>query len=222
MTVGARLTSGFTLIEVLVSVALMALIATILIASLQLGGHSWQRVTRAAENTEDIAQAQAFLRDHLATIYPNESETPSILTPGKLLSDGSTLEFSGFSPGAQANGILRYRIALDSSGGGTLEVGSRHDGDDSASTQASDWSHEPLLKHVSSVAIQFWQQSPDVPGHWVPNWRDAKELPGLIRIDVNFSPSDPRRWPSLYVQPRVDTAVTCQFDVVSRRCRSGA
>jgi general secretion pathway protein J len=221
MTAGARHTRGFTLIEVLVSVALMALIATILIASLQLGGHSWQRVTRAAENTEDIAQAQAFLRERLATIYPNESATPSLLAPGTLVSDGSTLEFSGFSPTALADGITRYRIAVDTSGTGTLEIRSHRDGYDSVSTQASDWSHESLLSHVSLIAIQFWQQSPDVPGHWVPNWRDSKELPGLIRVDVTFPSNDSRRWPPFYVQPRIDAAVTCQFDVVSRRCRSG-
>ena len=48
MTHPGSVERGFTLIEVLVALALMALIATMLIASLELGGHSWQRVTRLA------------------------------------------------------------------------------------------------------------------------------------------------------------------------------
>jgi hypothetical protein len=39
---------------------------------------------------------------------------------------------------------------------------------------------------------------------------------------VAFGSNDKRRWPPLYIEPRVDTPASCVFDVVSRRCRSGA
>jgi prepilin-type N-terminal cleavage/methylation domain-containing protein len=61
---------GFTLIEVLVALALMSLIGTILIESLRVAGHTWQRVTREAGNIDEITRAQDFLRQRLAAVQP--------------------------------------------------------------------------------------------------------------------------------------------------------
>jgi general secretion pathway protein J len=212
---------GFTLIEVLVAVALMTLIATILVSSLHVGGHTWQRVTRLTEGTQDIAQAQTFLRQRLSSIYPYERATDAVSSAGFLVSDGGALEFSGFAPESIGSGVLRYQIALGSDSA-TLEVRSRVDRNGLLDPQSSEWSREALLTHVGGIAIQFWQKPSDQPGQWVDRWADSKEMPRLIRIEVTFPANDPRRWPPLYIEPRVDTAANCQFDVVSRRCRSPA
>jgi hypothetical protein len=71
------------------------------------------------------------------------------------------------------------------------------------------------------MTVQFWLKPDEAPGRWVDRWNDATQVPRLIRIDVIFAPNDSRRWPSLYVEPRVNTPADCVFDVVSRRCRSG-
>jgi general secretion pathway protein J len=214
----AACSRGFTLIEVLVSVALLALIATILVASLQLGGHTWQRVTRLAASSEDIAQAQAFLRERLGTVYPDTHVDGPLATPSFLVSDGSSLEFSGFAPAASTGALLRYQIAVRGERG-ALTVRARRDSPSSSVRPSADGTDETLVRDVASLTLQFWQESADSPGRWVNSWSAPKDLPRLIRIDVNFPPGDPREWPSLYVEPRVDTAVDCQFDVVSRRCR---
>src|ERR1700759_3483117 len=59
---------GFTLIEMMVSLALMSLIATILIASLEVGGHVWRRVTTDVAQISEIVRSQQFLRQRLSTI----------------------------------------------------------------------------------------------------------------------------------------------------------
>ncbi len=213
-----RRARGFTLIEVLVSVALMALIATILVVSLQLGGHAWQQVTRLASGTEDIAQAQAFLRERLGTLYPDGIGRAGLAPTGRLVSDGSNLEFSGFAPAATPGALLRYQITVRGDRA-ALTVRAQPDPQGALDSPTSDGSDEYLVRGVASLAVQFWQVSPDSPGRWVGTWSGSTELPRLIRIDVSFPDGDRRQWPSLYVEPRVDTAVDCQFDVVSRRCR---
>src|SRR5258708_3317185 len=72
---------GFTLIEVLVSLSLMSLMATIMIASLQLGGHTWQRVTRRVADTNDVAQAQTLLRQWLASLHSYQHPRLQVTTP---------------------------------------------------------------------------------------------------------------------------------------------
>jgi general secretion pathway protein J len=208
---------GFTLIEMLVALALMGLIAVILITSLQIGGHTWQRVMRAASSTEDIAQAQETLRLRLSSIYPDDRADVS--RPGFLSSNGASLEFSGAAPDSTADGILRYKIAVSASSG-ALEVRSWPDQDHLA-VLSNDSKPEALLSHVASMAVQFWLKADETPGRWVDRW-DQQQVPRLIRIDVAFSADDKRRWPPLYIEPRVDTPASCVFDVVSRRCRSGA
>jgi general secretion pathway protein J len=221
MTTKLRRQRGFTLIEILVALALMAMIATILITSLQIGGHTWQRVMRAASSTEDIAQAQEFIRARLNTLYPGDHAGADIAEPGFLVSNGESLEFSGAAPESSADGTLRYQIAV-SGESGTLEVRSRVDRIVGSGNSSSAFTSERLLSHVASMSVHFWLKPDEAPGRWVDRWTDAKNIPRLIRVDVAFAPADHRRWPPLYVEPRIDTPANCVFDVVSRRCRSGA
>jgi prepilin-type N-terminal cleavage/methylation domain-containing protein len=210
---------GFTLIEILVALALMTMIATILITSLQIGGHTWQRVMRSASSTEDIAQAQEFLRARLSTLYPDDRA--SVAGPGFLVSNGESLEFSGAAPESSGEGSLHYQIAV-SGESGTLEVRSHVDRSDGFGNSSLAFTSERLLSHVASMSVHFWLKSDETPGRWVDRWTDTRQIPRLIRVDVAFAPEDNRRWPLLYVEPRVDTPANCVFDVVSRRCRSGA
>src|SRR5258708_6131468 len=103
---------GFTLIEVLVSLALMSMLATILIASLELGGHTWQRVTHEAANVEEVSLAQEFLRQRLSSIYPGHGNSSS---SDFLNGASNSIEFSGFAPDSADAGLLRYQIALSPS-----------------------------------------------------------------------------------------------------------
>jgi general secretion pathway protein J len=207
---------GFTLIEVLVSLALMAMIAMILIASLEVGGHTWQRVTRESSNSDEIAQTQRFLRERLSSLYPYERTGTEVSQSRLLLSDGASLEFSAPAPESMRNGLLRYRIEVDAD---ALMVRAHVDRGGASLSSSPNGNTELLLASVVGMTVQFLVKGDAGSAHWVDRWVDSSHLPLLIRIDVRFADKDPRRWPSLYVEPRVDTAVTCAFDVVSRSCR---
>lgn len=210
---------GFTLIEILVALALMAMIAVILTTSLQLGGHTWQRVMRVTSSTDDIAQAQEILRLRMSALYPDDQTAGDISHRAFLISNGTSLEFSGAASEATADGVLRYAIGV-SVESGALEIRSWPDKQGHADPPG-DRNAETLLPHVASLAVQFWMKPEATPGRWVDRW-DSNKLPQLIRVDVVFGADDKRRWPPLYIEPRVDTPANCVFDVVSRRCRSGA
>jgi general secretion pathway protein J len=217
----SRHSKGFTLIEILVALALMAMIATILIASLEIGGHTWQRVTRATDRIDEITLAQTILRDQLSAIYPDQRRRSGTEAGGFLSSDGSQIEFLGSAPLAQSDGIWRYHLQLEQPSG-TLTLRSRRDLRYLSAGGNSDWSEEPLVRSVASVTIHFLRESGESAAQWMDQWNDPHAVPRLIRVEVTFAPSDSRRWPPLYVAPLVDTDANCIFDVVSRSCRSGA
>jgi general secretion pathway protein J len=223
MTPTSPVQRGFTLIEVLVSLALMSMLATLLISSLELGGHTWQRVTREATNMEEIELAQDFLRQRFSSIYPDRGNAPSasVSNSGGFVSGvGNAIGFSGFAPNSADAGLLRYEIAMSTSEPGCLEVRYRSARAGLTTSAAADWSHERLVSHVAGLSIQFLEKPSGLPGRWVDHWNDTTHLPRLIRIDVSFAREDRRRWPPLYVEPRIDTNTNCLFDRVIRRCRN--
>jgi len=212
---------GFTLIEVLVALALMSLIGTILIESLQVGGHTWRQVMREAANTDEVARAQGFLRERLATIYPARPAQDIASSSESFIGESDALEFSSAFSGHSAQGLVRYWVGLSRSAPANVEIRYSSERTLLTRSQVSDWSSEPLLAHVRGLSIQFWESSADSTGQWVSHWADNTKLPRLIRIEVHFAENDARRWPPLYIEPRIDARSNCVFDVVSRRCRGG-
>jgi general secretion pathway protein J len=207
---------GFTLIEVTVTLALMSLISVILIESLRMGGHTWRAVNREAANVDEISRAQAFLREHLGAIAVPRSAPGSTFPEYPFVGESNAIEFSGASPGYAAQSSARYRLELSPSLPSDVQIRYQQ----GRLTNAG-WSIESLVAHAEGMNIEFWEEPRNAQGRWVTHWADPRTLPRLIRIDVRFADNDGRRWPPLYVQPRVDTASNCVFDVVSRRCRAG-
>jgi len=82
------------------------------------------------------------------------------------------------------------------------------------------WSREVLLSDVAAVSVSFLEVTTEGPPQWMDHWSDTSNLPRLIKIDVAFAPTDPRRWPPLYVEPRIDSNANCVFDIISRHCRT--
>jgi hypothetical protein len=198
----------------------MSLIATILIMSLLVAGHTWQRVTAAAAFTEDVTRTQEFLRERLATLEPDDPEQAFGAPAPFLVSNANVLEFSSPPPSAIPSGIVRYQIALSDLDPGSLEVRFRPERSDPTGSSLSDWSTERLLTHVAGFSVQFLEKQPGSAARWINERSGSTQLPLLIRIDVTFPANDRRRWPSLYIEPRVDTRSSCTFDVVGQRCRS--
>jgi general secretion pathway protein J len=212
---------GFTLIEVLVALALMSLLGTVLIESLRVGGHTWRHVTREAANIEEITRAQEFLRRRLGAMDPLHTASGGTLPSDSFVGESDRLEFSSTAADHSNDGRVHYWFGPSRSDPGSIEVRYHRDHTGLAPLDASDWSSEPLLAHTTGLSIQYWESPAGSSGHWVDHWADQTMLPRLIRIEVRFADSDPRRWPPLYVEPRLDTVATCAFDVVSRRCRDG-
>jgi general secretion pathway protein J len=60
-----RRASGFTLVELLVGLAILGLIAALLFSGLRLGQRAWERTDARAQRTADLALARDFLRGAL-------------------------------------------------------------------------------------------------------------------------------------------------------------
>lgn len=218
MTPDAHAESGFTMVELLVALALLSLLSVGLFGGLSFGFHAWQHGGARTERSQHILTAQNFLRRIIADIYPQfVGEDP---TRGHVDLAGSamSLEFLASAPIALGHsGRLRYRLFVERHGGiADLMMTATQELADSDARGATE--RRTLLADVGALAFSYFGRT---RGEKAAQWRDAwsgqTAPPQLVRIRV---PSDDARaWPDLVVALRVGVDESCVYDVSTKLCR---
>jgi general secretion pathway protein J len=217
---------GFSLAEMLVALAVLALVAVLLAAMVGrvgLGLAIWQRDDRAGA---DIAAAAFTLRQRLAMMQP----------VGDAQAAGTTIDFDGArtsvdfvapAPDRDApDALRRYRLARDSAGNLVLYSLSTLDPrTDPRALSTSGWAGEVLLTGVARLEIRYWGRNPRVippapaksgdatlraaPAVWQGAWSHRHALPQLVAVRIGFGEADRRIWPDLIVHPHAAIAEPC-------------
>ena len=198
---------GFTLLELLISVALLALLTTFLFEGLRLVTQHLGPETNRLDRASRIAVAQNFLRAQLADARPvleSASGWKSVEFDGR--PDG--VDFVSVAPesvsgaGLQALSVV-FDNGTDARGGGLLLRWRRHEG--TSPTVVSDVRDSWLLDHVRSAEFAYFGvASPNQPPAWHATWQDMAYLPSLVRLSLEFS--DAQRMPELVVALRLSPA----------------
>lgn len=210
--------AGFTLVELLVALALFSLLATLLFGSVRFGLAAWQRGSARAEHVEHSMIAQDLLRRMIGNIYPmlvaDSAARPRIDFEGTR----DAISFLGNAPVA-AMGGGRFRF--------TLSVERRQDRTDLvmsampelARPQASPMTTKSLLLSDIERAefAYFGESARERDTQWRDSWVQRSDMPRLVRIRVAFR--DARVWPELLIAPRINADVNCIYDLVTKRCR---
>ncbi len=200
---------GFTLLELLISVALLVLLTTILFEGLRLGTHHLGQQSDRLDRASRIALAHNFLRAQLADARPVITPTAAertIVFNGR--PDG--IEFVSVAPESVAVGGLQalsvdYDKGAGTTGGELLLRWRLYKGTSPA--VASNSRDTVLLDHVRSAEFAYFgATSPDQPSAWHMTWQDMAYLPSLVRLSLEFS--DGQRMPELIVALRLSAADT--------------
>ena len=106
--------AGFTLVELLVAIVLLGLITTLLVAGLQLGTASRDRVVQASDELEDLRIVETFLRPRLIQALPFVSGSRRDLPQVRFAGDENAVRFLVSSVFRDsASGVRELRVALD-------------------------------------------------------------------------------------------------------------
>jgi general secretion pathway protein J len=198
--------AGFTLLEMLVGLALLAMLTTGLSPALRLAGQAWESVGRASEASETMLTTQNFLRETIAGAYPAYFTD----TNGR-----RTLAYAG-SPASVAL-VSPMPIHLGLGGLQILRIGLReHDGQ---SDLVADWT--PLLPNsetldssegarevVLATGVDHFElhymgrETLDAPLELFDTWIDRRVLPKLVSIRLTLR--DGTAWPDVLARPMVD------------------
>jgi len=218
---------GFTLIEMLVALALISLISVAMVQAFRFSQRTLLQAKRIDNDVRSVAVAQRFLRRVLEEAYPFEPAAGAA-TRG-LQGDAEHLAFTAPAPAADGSiGLLRYTLSLDKAEDGArpgLRVQWQLDRNGDSGGMEAGLRSEVILADVKSLEIAYLEHvDPRDPGatpEWRNAWPERQRLPALVRVHLEFDEQDRRRWPDFIVAPRVTDDANCVFDVVSQGCRVG-
>jgi|SRR5579862_1698179 len=205
--------AGFTLLELIVSLLLLALISAVLYGSLTLAADSWNKGEEKAEQTRQMRLASQFLRQTLATAYPlHLNGAGESLFP--FLGEDNWVMFPAVLTPRAGGGLYYFRLGLapheDHSQLILARVIPQYD-----STQPPNFDNAEvsvLADDVSLLKFRYfgsvYQNGPDPSTPiWRDRWDDRKQWPTLIRVDVT-----PRRgpaWPPVIIELRLGAQTIC-------------
>jgi general secretion pathway protein J len=202
---GKQREAGFTLVELLMAMTLLAFLSIALFGGLRFGARSWEVVADSSEERDRIASTQTFLRERLGNVSKPGSARPGRASAaGQLGGEPDRVEFDAPWLSALSLGGL-YRFALwyefEEAGDGRLMLSWRPaEADPDTLEELGDLAGERvLLDGIAEFSLSYFG-APDEreEPEWFEMWERGNAQPRLVRIQLAFD--DARRvWPDFVV-----------------------
>ncbi len=197
---------GFTLLEVLLAMTMLAVLSVILFGGLRFGARVWEGGSRTLAIVEETHAVQMALRRMVGDARLPRAGGAG--TPAQALFDGTpeALTFVGLPPApVMVGAFYRMRVAV------AREADALHlvlswtffDAMTENTAPFADAAHRILLQDIAAVRIDYFgAEDREAEPAWLPEWRGVDRLPQLVRIQVDFPPQSGRSWPELIVAVR--------------------
>ncbi len=208
--------AGFTLLELLVAMTLLALLSVALVQAIRFGTRSWHVAETVAENDSKIIETQAQIQLMVERLYPEfVNPTP---TSGYILFDGRADRFTFLTPDTSNPGSLSRVTIGEGNLGQDLVLASSKAPELDLDTPPNE-THGVLLHGLRSLEISYYGKArPKDAASWHSDWRFKTLPPALIRMRVEFAENRSRTWTELIVAPHTTGDVSCVYDAVMKGC----
>lgn len=206
MTPSRRVQNGFTLIEILLALVLLALLMTAAYSGFSASNRAVRRGEEAIDATNKVRVTQQLLRRQvgqaLTLAFDQDSGTS---VPILIKGSGDELTFVSALPGylGQGGAYVQHLEVESAESGRGRQLVFRHallNGFDP--TESEPWAERPviLLEDVQEFTIEY--RGLDDEGKlddWSDEWDKPDRLPLLVRMEVEFDEGSRLRWPPLTI-----------------------
>jgi general secretion pathway protein J len=200
--------SGFTLIEVLVALTLVALISVAILSGLRLLSDRKERIDARLSQSDEIARAFDLLRREAAAAVRVAADSGRIPTVFTGTSDMVVLVVEE-PPDPSGPGLAIVSLTLEVAEGETRLRFRRfpHEAGQGEATAAGATEDLVVARLPDSPSFDYaGRAAPNADMEWQPRWTLAFP-PALIRL--RFSSAAGSEWPDLVVSYRVDAEPGC-------------
>jgi len=201
---------GFTLLEVLVAVVIMAVIMTTAFGALRLGSRSWEAGITHASGNETFRTVADLLRRQVAQVIPMTWVDD---TQQRIAFEGTAEQLRFIAPAPQQYrqaGLFEYGIAAQRQGLATSLVLSYapYNPESREFQVTANQQQVQLVEGLQHVSFDYFGSSTrhgssaenrgEAP-RWYPRWDiSSQEYPNLIRVRMEVSEGQ-QPWPDLYL-----------------------
>lgn len=169
---------GFTLLELMIAIALLAVIVGLMTATLSMAYKTVEKGERRIENLERKKTVYSLLESQIqsafSSTYDDQGEKKS-----RFVGEKDSLTFtSNYSiwRGVGGNSLVRYFIKTTEGGGNILYVEEQVLGTNAANEAR-------LTKEYDSITFEYYLENSVDEAKWVEQWpEEEKKLPRKIRI----------------------------------------
>jgi general secretion pathway protein J len=192
--------SGFTLVELLVSLTLLVVMLALLNSSLRFGRRVWE-ATDHVERTQDIAAVRTLLKQRLAEALPLVKSDERGVQTAIFQGTSNQLTFASPLPNRDGRPAGLYSATLSvvqSQNTGLPMLNLDFKPILAGAGPATSMDHAPiLLGGATQLTIRYFGVAPkEREPRWFDEWRERIELPSLVALDVQFPSGDLRNWPT--------------------------
>jgi general secretion pathway protein J len=210
---------GFTLLEMLIAITLLAMLSVMLLGGMRLGGRVWERSVKEIDQTDETRIARDFIRAALAGAYPQLDKSDPTHPVIGFIGEATSLRFLAPMPQALGSaGFAQMSLYVEEAGDTRrLILGLRPE---LAFEDAKSPSPSVLLSKMQTVEFSYFgaEEAGKAPV-WQDHWKSAIALPKLIRLRVTFAEGDTRPWPDLVVATRIQVGADCSYDPAIKACK---
>jgi general secretion pathway protein J len=203
---GGRRQAGFTLVELLVAMTLLAFLSITLFGGLRFGARSWEAVVDSSAERDGIASTQTFLRGRLGQLtLPGPAGLRQLEADGRLDGGSDRVEFvAPWLSALSLGGLYRFTLWHEDTGDGRLMLRWQPaEADPDALEELGDLAGERvLLDGVAEFSLSYYGAADeDAEPEWLDQWESPGAPPRLVRVRLAFA--DARRvWPDFVVAPK--------------------
>jgi len=210
-----RAQQGYSLVELLVVLALMGMIAVAMASGIRFGGRVWEKSGRQVEAIDRVTGAQGMLRTLLQHVVPRDLDPGIARDPDMFRGSTQHMNFTASSPAAvDANGVSRFELLTVQRNGKLSLVLQWVPLSGTRNVQSAE-----ILGGAEAIRISYAILDQTGVFVWRDDWNDQTGVPALISISVRFPPQAQTLWPEFEVRPRIAREPTCIYDPVSFGCR---
>ena len=197
--------AGFTLLELMVALTLLALLSLVLLGGLRFGRQVWQSAESGIANTNQIRAFQDELRRDIAQAQPVFIST----APAPHIDfDGTSSQLMLLAP-SHEGGFERLVVSSDgsiSTIAGRLELANRKEA-----------TYLKSIKGVGGLRFAYYGKlAGEGAVAWHGEWRGQTRLPQLVRVDATANKGSV--WPLMVVAPHIAADPSCVYDPATGFC----
>jgi|SRR5581483_3948016 len=210
--------AGFTLVEVLVALALFSLLISLLFGNVRFGLRAWRSAGSHEELLGRSMASQDLLRRLIGKAYPmlvsSSGVDPTIDFDGAKESMSFLADAPVVTGGA---GRFRFKLITESKDDRTdLVVNAAPELASSKSSLMA--TRSLLLTDIDRVEFSY-SDGAKAEAAWRDSWAKQSALPKLVKVRVVFRSGDSRLWPDLVIASNIAADVSCVYDTITKRCR---